>query len=67
MIDQQGKRLYSEMMCLIWADENFVSKEVETAMVVFDTHMNRLNKTTGMLYAKNCEVLMESGEAKEKK
>jgi hypothetical protein len=59
MIDQQGKRLYSEMMCLIWGDENSVSKEVETAMAAFDTHMNRLNKTTRMLYAKNGEVLME--------
>jgi hypothetical protein len=59
MIDQQGKRLYSEMMCLIWGDENSVSKEVETAMAAFDTHMNRLNKTTRMLYTKNGEVLME--------
>jgi hypothetical protein len=59
MIDQQGKQLYSKMMCVIWVDENSVAKEVETAMAAFDTHMNRLNKTTGMLYTKNGEVLME--------
>jgi hypothetical protein len=59
MIDQQGKRLYSEMMFLIWRDENSVSKEVKNAMAAFDIHMNRLNKTTRMLYTKNGEVLME--------
>jgi hypothetical protein len=43
----------------MWVDENSVSKEVETAMAAFDTHMNRLNETTGMLYSKHGEVLME--------
>jgi hypothetical protein len=59
MIDPQGTRLYSKMMCLIGVEENSISKEVEDAMKAFDKYMNVLNKTTGMLYSKNGEVLME--------
>lgn len=59
MIDDMGRRFYSEMMCLIEVDENAISKEVEDAMRAFDKYMNRLNRTQGMLYSKNGEVLME--------
>jgi hypothetical protein len=59
MIDDKGHRLYSEMMCLIGVEEDRVSKEVEEAMGAFDGYMNRLNRTTGMLYSRDGEVLME--------
>jgi hypothetical protein len=59
MIDKKGDRLYFQMIEAIRAEENSISKEAKDAMDAFDKYMNRLNGTTGMLYSKNGEVLME--------
>lgn len=59
MIDAKGEELYKEMMELICKKDNVLTETQKYAMAAFDRHMNRLNKTTGMFYSKNGEVLME--------
>jgi hypothetical protein len=59
MIDAKGEELYKEMMDSIYPKDNVLTETQKYAMAAFDIHMNRLNKTTGMFYAKNGEVLMK--------
>lgn len=58
MIDEEGKRLYTQMMEAIRIDEDVVSNAVNNEMNLFDGYMNSLNKTTGILYSRDGEVLM---------
>jgi hypothetical protein len=59
MINEEGERLYAQMMEAIRIDEDVVSNAVNSAMNLFDGYMNSLNKTKGMLYSRNGEVLMK--------
>jgi len=59
MIDERGRALHAIIAILIELEEERFSDPLSEAMKQFDTYMNKLNGTEGVLYDKHGEVLME--------
>ena len=64
MIDARGKALYALVTIQIELEEERFSDPLSEAMERFDMHMNMINNTTGWLYDKHGEVLMECQKEK---
>jgi alanyl-tRNA synthetase len=59
MIDARGKALHANIAVLIELEEERFSDPLSEAMDLFNSYMNRLNGTKGVIYDKHGEVLME--------
>jgi len=59
MIDEEGRRLYNEIIALLAAEEDNLSEDIKKAMDKYDEYMNILNCTKNVMYGKHGEVLMK--------